>query len=102
MEGFTFNKEDAQRHVMQVIQEWRKDIGGPEVASRWLSDICAKWRLARCRLKEDGGVQQWRVLIKGVYTDLKATLKVIKYNGVEAEMEEVSESVARGLARAWQ
>ena len=88
LEAFTFNTDDAKRHIMQVIQEFRKSIGGPEVASRWLKQICEKWRVARSRLSEGGGVKEWRMLVKAVYIELKAMIKMIQGNGDVEDMKE--------------
>ena len=63
LDGLVYNFKDASRHVSQVLMEWRSDLG-PEVATRWVEQICRKWVQARKLLGVEASLVAWRQLVQ--------------------------------------
>ena len=64
LEGLVYNFKDASRHVSQVMMEWRSNLGGPEVATRWVEQIWKKWVQACRRLQEEASLVAWMQLVQ--------------------------------------
>ena len=94
LEALVYSREDAQRHVGQVVMQFDlEEHGGPEVAGRWVQGIVEQWRTARARLGEDGSQGAWQALVTECLQDMR--FKAQKQEGASSSALQVL--VARSL-----